>query len=100
GGDLAAAGTATVTVVNPAPGGGTSGGASFTISALAPGCTLLTNGVSLTGQSVVQNAFACYGIVVPGGATNLVVTMSGGTGDADLYVRFGSQPTLGSYDCR
>jgi hypothetical protein len=31
--DIATAGTATVTVVNPAPGGGTSSGATFTISA-------------------------------------------------------------------
>ena len=26
--------------------------------------------------------------------------MSGGSGDADLYTRFGSQPTTSSYDCR
>jgi serine protease len=31
---------------------------------------------------------------------NLTVTMSGGTGDADMYVREGSQPTTSSYDCR
>lgn len=34
--DLSAAGTATITVVNPTPGGGTSGSASFTIVALNP----------------------------------------------------------------
>ena len=32
-------------------------------------------------------------ITVPAGKTKLTVTISGGTGDADLYVRFGSQPT-------
>jgi len=26
--------------------------------------------------------------------------MSEGNGDADLYVRFGAQPTTSSYDCR
>ena len=26
--------------------------------------------------------------------------MSGGTGDADLYVRAGSKPTTSTYDCR
>ncbi|WP_431472846.1 PPC domain-containing protein [Luteimonas dalianensis] len=26
--------------------------------------------------------------------------MAGGTGDADLYVRHGAQPTTGEYDCR
>jgi hypothetical protein len=28
------------------------------------------------------------------------ITLSGGTGDADLYVKFGSAPTATSYDCR
>ncbi|NTX64876.1 M4 family metallopeptidase [Myxococcus sp. CA051A] len=37
---------------------------------------------------------------VPEGATNLRFTQSGGTGDADLYVRVGNYPTTGSYDCR
>ena len=30
----------------------------------------------------------------------LVVNMSGGTGDADLYVRHGDKPTAASYKCR
>jgi serine protease len=37
---------------------------------------------------------------VPAGASDLSFQMSGGTGDADLYVRFGSPPTTSSYDCR
>src|SRR6185369_3747015 len=36
----------------------------------------------------------------PAGATSLKFVMAGGTGDADLYVKFGSAPTLSSYDCR
>jgi len=39
-------------------------------------------------------------IVVPAGKTSLTVSISGGTGDADLYLRFGSQPTTSSYQCR
>src|SRR4029079_19632975 len=31
---------------------------------------------------------------------SLVVTISGGSGDADLYVRSGAKPTLPSYNCR
>ena len=27
-------------------------------------------------------------------------TLAGGTGDADLYVKYGSAPTTASYDCR
>ncbi|MDZ7904016.1 MAG: PPC domain-containing protein [Rheinheimera sp.] len=39
-------------------------------------------------------------MTVPAGKTNLTVTTSGGTGDADLYVRRGSKPTTTTYDCR
>ncbi len=39
-------------------------------------------------------------ITVPAGATKLTVNISGGTGDADLYLRQGSQPTTTSYTCR
>ena len=35
--------------------------------------------------------------VLPGTLLSAEIT---GTGDVDLYVRFGSSPTLGSYDCR
>ena len=37
---------------------------------------------------------------IPAGATNFTVFMSGGTGDADLYMKQGSAPTLTDYDCR
>ncbi len=39
-------------------------------------------------------------MVVPAGATGLKFVMSGGTGDADMYVKFGSAPTDTVYDCR
>jgi hypothetical protein len=38
-------------------------------------------------------------ITTPANKT-LSVTISGGTGDADLYVRSGSRPTTSTYDCR
>ena len=41
-----------------------------------------------------------YTIAVPSGKTSVVFTISGGTGDADLYVRIGSAPTTTSYNCR
>jgi hypothetical protein len=37
---------------------------------------------------------------VPAGASNLKFVTAGGTGDVDLYVKFGSAPTTSSYDCR
>lgn len=39
-------------------------------------------------------------IVVPAGRSSLTVSISGGTGDADLYLRSGSNPTTSQYQCR
>ena len=39
-------------------------------------------------------------MAVPAGASALKFQISGGTGDADMYVRFGAAPTLTTYDCR
>jgi hypothetical protein len=38
-----------------------------------------------------------YQLTVPQGATNLRFVSSGGTGDFDLYVKFGSQPTITAF---
>ena len=62
--------------------------------------TVLTKGVAVTGQGASAGNALNYTLAVPAGATNLVFTMSGGTGDADLYVKAGSEPTDSSYDCR
>ncbi|MFC3031701.1 pre-peptidase C-terminal domain-containing protein [Pseudoalteromonas fenneropenaei] len=37
---------------------------------------------------------------LPAGVTSLSVSISGGSGDADLYVKRGSEPSTSSYDCR
>lgn len=60
----------------------------------------LQNGVPETGLSGSQNSETHFYIDVPAGASNLEFDISGGSGDADLYVRHGSQPTTGTYDCR
>jgi serine protease len=65
-----------------------------------PGPTALTNGVAVTGLSGATGSQSFFTLAVPAGATNLKFEMSGGTGDADLYVKFGSAPTTSSYDCR
>jgi vibriolysin len=36
----------------------------------------------------------------PANASQIKFEISGGSGDADLYVKFGSAPTTASYDCR
>ena len=58
---------------------------------------VLTNGVAKTNQSGAAGASLNYTMVVPAGATGLKFVTSGGTGDADLYVKFGSAPTTTSY---
>jgi vibriolysin len=60
----------------------------------------LANGVAVTGIGASSGAQKYYSLVVPSGATGLSFTTSGGTGDSDLYVRFGSSPTFSTYDCR
>lgn len=60
----------------------------------------LENGVAVTNLSGSQGSETFFTLEVPDGAENLVFQISGGSGDADLYVRFGSAPTTSSYDCR
>jgi serine protease len=62
------------------------------------GATPVTSTVS--NISVARSAWKYYTVTVPTGKTNLTVTISGGTGDADLYVRRGANPTTTTYDCR
>ncbi len=66
------------------------------------GNTILTNGVAKTGLTGSQGDQKRYTLVVPSGATDLSFNLAGGSGDADLYVQFGSAPGTGagSYDCR
>jgi len=64
------------------------------------GPTALTNGVPVTGLSGATGSQTFFTLVVPAGATGLKFEMSGGSGDADLYVKFGSAPTTSVYDCR
>lgn len=65
-----------------------------------PGNTTLENGVAKTGLSGSTNNEQLFTLQVPAGATGLTFSISGGSGDADLYVKFGSAPTTSSYECR
>ena len=64
------------------------------------GGNVLQNGVAVTGLTATTGNQLAYTMVVPAGATNLKFVTSGGSGDGDLYVKFGSAPTTSSYDCR
>ncbi len=64
-----------------------------------PGGGELENGVA-ESISGAQGSETDFTFEVPSNATSVDFQMSGGSGDADLYVKFGSAPTTSSYDCR
>ena len=51
-------------------------------------------------SAAAGNVTSNYTVSIPAGTTKLVVATSGGTGDADLYVRLGAAPTTTTYTCR
>ncbi|MBN6104152.1 S8 family serine peptidase [Xanthomonas sp. CFBP 8703] len=60
----------------------------------------LQDGVPVTGLGASSGSELNYTVTVPSGVSSLTVTISGGSGDADLYVRLGSAPTDSTYGCR
>lgn len=60
----------------------------------------LQNGVPVTGLSAGAGEAVRFFLELPDGADNLEFSMSGGSGDADLYVNFASPPTLSTWACR
>ncbi|WP_445356238.1 M4 family metallopeptidase [Microbulbifer sp. EKSA008] len=60
----------------------------------------LENGVTETDIEGGSGDEVNFTLDVPADATDLSFVMSGGSGDADLYVRFGNAPTTSTYDCR
>lgn len=88
-------------------GGACSGTSSCTVSMTAARDVTATfnfSGITVTALDLenlsgVSGSEQLFSVNVPSGAANLKVEMSGGTGDADLYVRYGQVPTAGSIDC-
>lgn len=64
------------------------------------GGNVLDNGTPVSGLAAGTGSQLYFTMEVPAGATELLFAMSGGSGDADLYVSFGKVPTTSSYDCR
>ena len=62
--------------------------------------TLLKDGVPITDIAGAQGSEKIYRVELPAGQTSLQIAMSGGTGDADLYVKYGAPPTQTDYDYR
>ncbi len=89
----AAAGTYTVTLTVTDNDGETSTTTTqASVSVLEAGIATLVSGT--TGAEIV------YQMNVPAGASNLSFSTSGGSGDADLHVKFASQATSSDFDCR
>jgi phosphohistidine phosphatase SixA len=67
-------------------------------SATLPPCAAVV--VNKPNLTTPTNTWLYYTIAVPECANTLTVTISGGTGDADLHVKFGSQPVGTDAACR
>ncbi len=65
-----------------------------------PGVTTLSNNAPIGNISGARLSQRLYKIAVPANTSALTIKLSGGSGDADLYARKGSAPTLSSYDYR
>lgn len=60
----------------------------------------LESGVAVSGLAGEAVSDRYFMIDVPAGSLRLTVSIFGGTGDADLYVRHGALPLNHAYDCR
>ena len=80
---------------NGCAGGGTGGGGG---GGSEPGVEPVSG--QLTGLSGSRGNWDRYTWTIPEGVTQMTISTAGGSGDADLYVKFGSQPETNSYDCR
>ena len=59
----------------------------------------LQNGVSQLASGA-RGEEVHFSMNVPAGVSTLTFDTNGGSGDADMYVKFGAQPTSSDYDCR
>jgi len=61
---------------------------------------VLVSGTPVANIGDVSGGQKFWKIDVPAAQQTLTITIAGGTGDADLYVQFGTKPTTTSYACR
>jgi len=57
-------------------------------------------GFPKTSVGIAKGNWVYYPITLPAGTSSFTVKTSGGSGDADLYVRKDGNPTTGTYDCK
>ncbi len=71
-----------------------------TTASIGNNTSVLDKGIPVNGLSANTGQSVDYTFEVPTNASDLVISVNAGSGDADLYARFGSAPTSGQYDCR
>jgi serine protease len=102
---LAAGATELCTVASPAVGYwyvnvvGRAAYSKVTLRASYELPTILANNATVSGLAASTGTTRRYMVSVPYGAKNLKIETSGGTGNADLFVRRGATPTATVYDC-
>ena len=60
----------------------------------------LSNNVPVSNLAGAQGSVANFRVAVPAGATSVTISISGGSGDADLYVKYGQLATTSVWDQR
>jgi serine protease len=75
----------------------TSSGVSLVASYSTLSGSVLSNGVPVNEISVAAGSYKMFTLAVPAGRPGVTFKTSGGVGDSDLYVQFGSAPTTSAY---
>lgn len=65
-----------------------------------PGSIALEEGSLIQNLQGNRGDESRYYLDIPAETDRVIIRISGGPGDADLYVKMGDAPTLNSYDCR
>jgi len=95
-----------VLVTNPAGGTwyvmirGYTDFAGITLKATYADVVLLQDEVPVTNLAGSLNSERFFKIEVPAGQDSITFAMSGGTGNADMYIRKGAKPTTATWDYR
>ncbi len=94
-----AAGTYVDTITVTASGAGGSPATILDTLVVANLAATLTSGTPVSNIAGAAGSAMYYRITVPSGVTQLQVNTSGGSGDADLFVRFGAAPSRTVWQC-
>jgi len=95
----AAEGTYSVTLTVTDNDGATDA-SSQDVTVTAGGGGPTSDGYTITGINIASRQYDYYTIEVPAGAERLEVETSGGSGNVNLFVKFGSQASNRNYDCK